>query len=90
MVTTLERAHILKTFVNDAMGNYHKNTKGLPEKIIIYRDGMGGLTMTAKVLEHEVKVITDLLENTSPGYKPKILYCLVDRNINHRVFVNSG
>lgn len=31
-------------------------------------------------------MITDLLENASPGYKPKILYCLVDRNIQHRVF----
>jgi hypothetical protein len=37
-----------------------------------------------------VKVITDLLENTSPGYKPKILYCLVDRNIQHRVFVKNN
>jgi len=37
--------------------------------------------MTVKVQEIERKVITDLLENTSPGYKPKILYCLVDRNI---------
>ena len=90
ILITLERANILKGFVNDAMGNYQKNTKGLPEKIIIYRDGMGGPTLTAKVQEHEVKVITDLLENTSPGYKPKILYCLVDRNIQHRVFVKSG
>ena len=90
LLTTFERANILKGFVNDAMGNYQKNTKGLPEKIIIYRDGMGGPTMTAKVQEHEVKVITDLLETTSPGYKPKILYCLVDRNIQHRVFVKTG
>jgi hypothetical protein len=63
------------------MVNYNKNTKRLPEKIIIYRDGMGGPEMTAKVQDHEVKVITDYLENTSSGYKPKILYCLIDRNI---------
>ena len=72
------------------MVNYQKNTKSLPEKIIIYRGGMGGPTMTAKVQEHEVRVITDLLENTSPGYKPKILYCLVECNIQHRVFVKTG
>jgi aubergine len=90
LLITFERSNILKGFVNDAMGNYQKNTKTLPEKIIIYRDGMGGPSMTTKVQEHEVKVITDLLENTSPGYKPKILYCLVDRNIQHRVFVKSG
>jgi len=48
---------------------------------------MGGPSMTSKVQQLEVKVITDLLENTAPGYKPKILYCLVDRNIQHRLFV---
>ncbi len=42
--------------------------------------------MTLKVQDHEVKVITDLLENTAQGYKPKILYCLVDRAIQHRLF----
>jgi len=73
--------------VNEAMGVYNKNTQILPEQVIIYRDGMGGPSMTTKVQEHEVKVITDLLENTAPGYKPKILYCLVDRNIQHRLFV---
>jgi hypothetical protein len=83
----VERAEILKGFVNDAMAFYSKNTQSLPEQIIIYRDGMGGPSMTAKVQELEVKVITDLLENTAPGYKPKILYSLVDRNIQHRLFV---
>jgi len=83
----VERAEILKGFVNDAMAVYRKNTQSLPEQIIIYRDGMGGPSMTAKVQELEVKVITDLLENTTPGYKPKIIYCLVDRNIQHRLFV---
>ena len=46
--------------------------------------------MTSKVQQLEVKVITDLLENTAPGYKPKILYCLVDRNIQHRLFVKQN
>jgi len=73
--------------VNEAMGVYNKNTQSLPEQVIIYRDGMGGPSMTSKVQQLEVKVITDLLENTAPGYKPKILYCLVDRNIQHRLFV---
>ncbi len=78
---TTERAEIIKEFVNEAMENYQKNNKSLPEQIVIYRDGMGGPTMTVKVEEIEVKVITKLLEETTPGYKPKIMYCLVDRNI---------
>ncbi len=72
------------------MGNYQKNTKSLPENVIIYRDGIGGPTMTAKVQEHEVRVITNFLEETIPGYKPKILYCLVNRKNHHRVFVKTA
>ncbi len=45
--------------------------------------------MTSKVQELEVKVITNLLENTAPGYKPKILYCLIERNIRDRFFVKQ-
>jgi hypothetical protein len=58
--------------------------------VIIYRDGMGGPSMTVKVQNHEVKVITDVLENTAQGYKPKIIYCLVDRNIQHRLFAREN
>jgi len=87
ILTTIERADIIKAFINEAMGEFQKNTKSLPEQVIVYRDGMGGPSMTAKVQEHEVRVISDLLENSAPGYKPKIVYCLVDRNIQHRLFV---
>jgi hypothetical protein len=73
--------------VNEAMGVYNKNTQSLPEQVIIYRDGMGGPSMTSKVQKIEVNFITDLLENTAPEYKPKILYCLVDRNTQFRLFV---
>jgi Piwi domain len=72
------------------MTQYKKNNSALPEQIVMYRDGMGGPSMTALVAELEVKVITELLENTTPGYKPKIMYCLVDRNIQHRLFAPSG
>lgn len=87
---TRERAEIIKKFVCDAMTQYRKNTGALPEQIVMYRDGMGGPTLTQKVSEYEVKLITDLLENTTQGYKPKILYCLVDRNIQHRLFAGQG
>lgn len=42
---------------------------------------MGGPSLTTLVKEKEVKIITDLLETKAEGYKPKIMYCLVDRNI---------
>jgi hypothetical protein len=30
------------------------------------------------------------LENYTKGYKPKILYVLVNRNISHRLFAKNG
>lgn len=46
--------------------------------------------MTALVQDLEVKAISQLLETTTQGYKPKIVYCLVDRNIQHRLFHKTG
>ena len=78
---TAARTEIIKEFINDAMKTYHQTNSALPEQIIIYRDGMGGPSMTTRVKEREVAEIQNLLENTTQGYKPKIIYCLVDRNI---------
>lgn len=72
------------------MQQYQINNKSLPDQVVIYRDGMGGPTLTAKVCNYEVNVIRELLEQTTPGYKPNIIYCLVDRNIQHRLFDKTG
>lgn len=41
-----------------AIKNYQEYNKGnLPEQIIIYRDGVGGPTMEAKVIEIEIEQI---------------------------------
>jgi aubergine-like protein len=42
--------------------------------------------MTKLVQDLEVRHIVDTLETKQAGYKPKIIYCLVDRNIQHRLF----
>ena len=35
--------------MNEAIVNWHKNTGQLPEQIVIYRDGMGGPSLTKMV-----------------------------------------
>ena len=72
---------LVRDFTVEAVGVYKKNTGNLPEQIVVYRDGMGGPSMTALVQELEVRLITETLENKVAGYKPKIIFCLVDRNI---------
>jgi len=56
----------------------------------MYRDGMGGPTLIEKVLKHEVKFVVDYLESYSQSYKPSIIYCLVNRNISHRLFAKDN
>ncbi len=46
--------------------------------------------MSANVESYEVQIITGLLENSALGYKPKIVFCFVDRNIQHRLFVKQN
>ena len=70
----------------EAVGNYRKETGNLPEQIVIYRDGMGGPSLTTLVKDLEIKLISDTLETKQKGYTPKIIYCLIDRNITHRLF----
>ena len=57
---------------------------------MVYRDGVGGPTLMAKVQEYEVPRLAEFLETFSQNYKPKIIYCLVNRNISHRLFVKNG
>ncbi|TNV84199.1 hypothetical protein FGO68_gene5845 [Halteria grandinella] len=87
---TIDRTALIKEFVTEAMQQYQTNNKSLPDQVVIYRDGMGGPTLTAKVCQYEVNVIRELLEQTTPAYKPRIIYCLVDRNIQHRLFDKTG
>jgi hypothetical protein len=47
---------------------------------------MGGQTMTGKVKGIEMKLIINMLETTVQTYKPKIIFCLVDRNSHLRLF----
>lgn len=56
----------------------------------MYRDGVGGPTWAEKVIANEVETIRDLLENSQVGYKPKIIYCLVDKNSKHRLFFREN
>jgi len=49
--TTVDRILLLKGFIDDAMKTYVKNNGKLPEQIVMYRDGMGGPTLTKCVID---------------------------------------
>jgi hypothetical protein len=58
------RAELLSQFLTEALNFYQKGFKGiLPEKIVIYRDGIGGPTWKAKVLDYEVDYLIKHLQS---------------------------
>ena len=46
--------------------------------------------MEEKVKTIEVAYIQKLLNDFAPEYDPKLLYCLVNRNVQHRLFAEAG
>lgn len=53
---------------------------------MIYRDGVGGPSMEHKLLEMEIEFIITNINGFAQGYMPKIVYCLVNKRISHRLF----
>jgi argonaute-like protein implicated in RNA metabolism and viral defense len=81
-----KRISILESFIQKALANYERNNKKLPEKIVVYRDGVGGPSMQQKVLSKELGKMSDAIKAHKPGYNPKILYVFVNKEINTRFF----
>ena len=66
---------------------YQSHHKGkLPDQIAIYRDGVGGPSLVQKVIKYEIKHVIEELKTYSQGFNPKVIYCLVNRNVTHRLF----
>jgi hypothetical protein len=60
-----------------------------PDQIIIYRDGVGGPTYEEFVIRNEGPGGGALWEATmafAPNYRPKIVYCMINKNVTTRLF----
>lgn len=64
---------------------YRQLNNKLPDKVIIYRDGVGDgqLRMCE---EYEVPQILAAFATTDPDYKPALTYVVVQKRINTRIF----
>ena len=82
-----ERAQIISKLMENALATYQEENAGaLPGIIFMYRDGVGGPTMLEKVLKYEVQQVIESLHSYSSGYKPSVVYTLVDKNTILRLF----
>eukprot|EP00347_Sterkiella_histriomuscorum_P020908 403335999 len=86
-----ERTKIIIKFLNNALKTYQNKNMGLlPERIVIFRDGIGGPTMKVQCEEIEVNEIIAHLNQIQLNYKPQIIYTLIDKMTSHRLFLKSN
>ncbi|XP_046554739.1 LOW QUALITY PROTEIN: piwi-like protein Ago3 [Haliotis rubra] len=78
----------LKTSLLSALRTYHEINHKLPEKIIVYRDGVGDGQLKV-VSEHEVKQLATCFKHF-PNYEPKLSVVVVQKRINTRLFYQTG
>ncbi|OWF41593.1 piwi-like protein 1 [Mizuhopecten yessoensis] len=80
----------LKVCVKDALKKYHEVNNMLPDKIVIFRDGVGDGQLPA-VHEHEVpQVVGTIKECAGEDYNVKIAVVVVKKRINSRFFAKTG
>lgn len=75
----------LHVFVVAAIRKYFEINHRRPEKIIVYRDGVGD-GQIAVVQDCEVRQIQDSFKDFGADYQPKLTVVIVQKRINTRIF----
>ncbi|UJR37097.1 hypothetical protein I4U23_029801 [Adineta vaga] len=79
----------LQQCMRDSLKEYHRVNNTLPEKIVLYRDGVSDGQL-AIVAEHELPQIIDTFPKIMPGYQPKLAVVIVKKKGNARFFAKMG
>jgi len=80
-----ELQNALKVCMQAALKNYHAVNNVLPERIIVYRDGVGDGQLET-VFQHEVSQLTGCFASVGEAYAPKFAVIVVKKRINSRFF----
>ena len=77
----------IKTCMTSALRNYLKLNGYLPERIILYRDGVGDGQLSI-VKEHEIPQFIECFDSFE-NYNPKFAVIVVKKRINTRIFLEQ-
>jgi len=83
-----ELSDALRTHMTAAIRKYHEVNKGLPDRIILFRDGVGDGQLAA-VYEHEIPQLQACFGTVHPGYDPKFCAIVVKKRISTRFFAGD-
>ncbi|XP_028415241.1 piwi-like protein 1 [Dendronephthya gigantea] len=79
----------IKVCVTGALRKYNEVNKTLPDRIIVFRDGVGDGQLAA-VFEHEVKQFMECFKTVGFQAPPKFGFVVVKKRINSRFFMKNG
>nr|BCS90542.1 piwi protein [Cladonema pacificum] len=79
----------LKVCMTSALKKYHEINNALPERIIVYRDGVGD-GQVRQVFEHELPQLKAAFSAVSNSYDPKFGLVIVKKRISTRLFQVAG
>lgn len=74
--------------MEDALKHYFKVNNFLPDRVIIYRDGVGD-GMLQLVADHEISQLHDAFAKMGPTYKPRLAVVVVKKRIHTRIFAQG-
>ncbi|XP_076226679.1 argonaute 3 isoform X2 [Nomia melanderi] len=86
-----ELVDMLQICLISALKAYYKHNKRYPDRIIVYRDGVGDGQIDT-VAKYEVKQLLATFKNIEPTYQPTLTVIAIHKRINTRLFAkcNSG
>ncbi|KAL4609246.1 piwi-like protein 1 [Arapaima gigas] len=76
---------VLKVALGEALSTWMKYNGGLPQRIMVYRDGVGE-GMLHSVVDYEVAQIVDCIRAFGDDYQPKLSMVVVTKRIATRFF----
>ncbi|XP_029662473.1 piwi-like protein Ago3 [Formica exsecta] len=83
-----ELVDMLQVCLTSAINAYQKHNGCNPERIIIYRDGVGDGDLDY-VEKYEVKQLMMTFNRIAPNYKPQLSVIIVQKRINTRLFIKD-
>lgn len=78
----------LKQCFSDALRKFHETRGTLPQRIVVYRDGVGAGQLSV-VVNHEVQQMKEVFAAFGGQYQPKLAVVVVQKRINTRLMVNG-
>jgi len=79
----------LRTCFKDALRAFYEANKAMPDRIIVYRDGVGDGQLSA-VVDLEVPQLQETFRSIHADYNPKLAVIVVKKRVHTRLFARQG